>query len=118
MPKPPAPTLVTKIRILQDGIFAFGPGKAALLEAIGRRGSVQGAGLELGLSYSKTRRLVDEMNVSFQSPLVETARGGSSHGGAAVTAAGREVLDLFRRMERLSDAAVAEDYRVLRTLLR
>ena len=113
-----APILTTKIRILQGVVFAFGPGKADLLEAIGRRGSVVGAGQEMGLSYSKTRRLVDEMNASFRSPLVETARGGSSHGGASVTALGREALNVFRAMERHADAAVAEDFQVFRGLLR
>jgi len=117
MPQLPAPTLVTKIRILREGIYAFGPGKAALLEAIERSGSVVGAGRALGLSYSKTRRLVDEMNDSFLSPLVEAAKGGHAGGGATVTSAGREVLALFRRMEQHANAAVAKDFQTLQSLL-
>ena len=105
--------MILKIRILHEDLFAFGPGKAALLDAIARHQSISGAGREMGLSYSKTRRLVDEMNLSFRSPLVETSRGGSERGGAAVTEAGRRVLEAFRGMEAKAQEAVQEGFREL-----
>lgn len=107
------PSMILKIRILHEDLFAFGPGKAALLDAIARHQSISGAGREMGLSYSKTRRLVDEMNQSFRSPLVETSRGGSERGGAAVTEAGRRVLEAFRGMEAKAQEAVREGFREL-----
>lgn len=113
MPTPSEPSMILKIRILHEDLFAFGPGKAALLDAIARHQSISGAGREMGLSYSKTRRLVDEMNLSFRSPLVETSRGGSERGGAAVTEAGRRVLEAFRGMEAKAQEAVQEGFREL-----
>ena len=74
-----------KIRILHDGLFAMGPGKADLLEAIQETRSIAAAGRKLGLSYWKTRRLLEEMNQSFRLPVVVTARGGDKGGGSQVT---------------------------------
>ncbi len=113
MPTVPEPSMILKIRILHEDLFAFGPGKAALLDAIARHESISGAGRELGLSYSKTRRLVDEMNLSFRSPLVETSRGGSERGGAVVTEIGRRVLGVFRSMEEKAREAVQDGFRDL-----
>jgi len=113
VPTVPEPSMILKIRILHEDLFAFGPGKAALLDAIARHESISGAGRELGLSYSKTRRLVDEMNLSFRSPLVETSRGGSERGGAVVTEIGRRVLDVFRSMEEKAREAVQDGFRDL-----
>jgi molybdate transport system regulatory protein len=107
-----------KIRIPQGGIFAFGPGKAALLEAIERCRSIAAAGRGLGLSYTKTRRMLDELNQSFRHPLVESVRGGSHGGGARVTPAGRALLAAFRTMERRAQAAVQEDLRAIEAELR
>jgi molybdate transport system regulatory protein len=107
---PTAPAFTIKLRILHQEVFAFGPGKAALLEAIDRLASISAAGRELGLSYSKTRRLVDEMNDSFRSPLVETSRGGNARGGATVTVTGRRVLATFRAMEEGALAAARDGF--------
>jgi molybdate transport system regulatory protein len=107
-----------KIRIPQGDLFAFGPGKAALLEAIERCHSIAAAGRGLGLSYTKTRRMLDELNRSFRQPLVESVRGGAHGGGARVTAAGLALLATFRAMERRAQEAVQEDLRTLEAELR
>ncbi|WP_316411850.1 winged helix-turn-helix domain-containing protein [Mesoterricola silvestris] len=113
MPNAAPPSFSIKLRILHGEVFAFGPGKAALLDAIGRLASISAAGREMGLSYSKTRRLVDEMNASFRTPLVETSRGGSERGGATVTPTGRRVLDTFRAMEAQAMEAARGGFRRL-----
>lgn len=118
MPASTPPALVIKLRVLHEGIFAFGPGKAELLEAIDRSGSILGAGKELNFSYSKTRRLVNEMNESFKGPLVASSRGGQGRGGAALTPVGRAVLAVFRTMEAHAGQAVAKDFAKLRTLMK
>ena len=97
-----------KIRILHDGLFAMGPGKADLLEAIQETRSIAAAGRKLGLSYWKTRRLLKEMNQSFRLPVVVTARGGDKGGGSQVTDLGRAVLAQFRAMEAAAGAAIAD----------
>lgn len=109
----PPPSLNLKLRILHEGVFAFGPGKASLLEAIGRLESISAAGREMGLSYSKTRRLVDEMNASFRSPLVETTKGGAAKGGAEVTPEGLRILAAFRALEAQARDAVRQGFQDL-----
>ncbi|BDU78378.1 winged helix-turn-helix domain-containing protein [Mesoterricola sediminis] len=113
----PEPEIQIKLRVRCGDTFAFGPGKAALLEAIDACRSISGGGKALGLSYWKTRRLVDEMNQCFNGPLVETVRGGSQKGGATLTDTGREVLRVFRAMEARAGDAVQETWQALRPLL-
>lgn len=76
----------------------FGPGKAALLEAIHLTGSISGAARHLNMSYPRASRLVSEMNDQFYSPLIATHQGGASRGGAALTTRGAEILDLYKNI--------------------
>ncbi len=89
-----------RIRIVgNDGTIVLGPGKADLLEAIARTGSIRAAAGELGMSYMRAWTLVRTMNEAFRAPLVEKVRGGSEQGGAQLTESGRKVLSLYRKME-------------------
>jgi molybdate transport system regulatory protein len=45
--------LEPRIRILLGSSIAIGPGKAALLEAIGETGSIATAGRRMGMSYRR-----------------------------------------------------------------
>lgn len=108
---------LVKIRVQCGDAFALGPGKVALLEAIDACRSIAGAGRRLGCSYSKTRHLIDEMNRCFRSPVVETVKGGTEHGGAVLTDTGRTALEAFRAMERLAAEAIQIEFRKLEGLL-
>nr|WP_314540870.1 LysR family transcriptional regulator [uncultured Massilia sp.] len=99
------PKLELKLRLLQDDAIAMGPGKADLLEAIVRTGSISGAGRALEMSYRRTWQLVDLMNRCFKEPLVRSAVGGQKGGGAQVTALGMLVLQRYRAMEAAAQAA-------------
>jgi molybdate transport system regulatory protein len=106
-----------RIRSASGDLYAMGPGKADLLDAIQETGSIAAAGRKLGMSYQKTRHLVDEMNVCFVSPLVEGFKGGAQGGGTSLTVLGREVLERFHRMQARAEASVAEDLNEFRKLL-
>ena len=54
--------LKIKLQLFCGDEIAMGPGKADLLEAIAREGSISGAGRALGMSYRRTWMLVDVMN--------------------------------------------------------
>jgi molybdate transport system regulatory protein len=113
---PPPPLRISvrpRIRVLLGEEIALGPGKAALLEAIAATGTLARAAEALGMSYVRAWRLVQTMNRCFRSPLVATARGGQRRGQASLTPAGRTVLQLYRRMERLSLSAVEPAWREL-----
>ena len=83
----------------------IGPGKVAVLEEIGRSGSISAAGRVLRMSYRRTWQLVEELNRSLGTPVVETAAGGSGGGGAVLTEAGRTIIERYRAIEM--DTALA-----------
>ena len=96
-----------RIRIVsKDGTIVLGPGKADLLDAIARTGSIRAAAGELGMSYMRAWTLVKTMNAAFRSPLVEKERGGSEQGGAQLTGRGASVLALYRKMEAKAEKAI------------
>lgn len=110
--------LEPRLRLLSGRHPAFGPGKAALLQAIGATGSIRSAAGRLGMSYNRAWGLVRDMNRRFRDPLVAAVRGGGSGGGAELTACGRQVLRRYAAMERACRTATQADWRALRRLLR
>jgi molybdate transport system regulatory protein len=106
-----------RIRVLRGKTIVLGPGKADLLEAIRRTGELRAAARRLGMSYMRAWTLVRTMNGAFDRPLVETKRGGKSHGIARLTPTGRRTLTLYRQMERASAKACAGSWRRLERLL-
>lgn len=102
---------------MQGNTIAFGPGKAALLTAIGQTGSISAAARALTMSYRRAWLLVEEMNRCFTHPLVATATGGARGGGASVTAFGHDVLARYEHMQKSADKAIEHDMRYLRSLI-
>ncbi len=99
--------LKLKAQLFKGDMIAFGPGKADLLEAIEKTGSISAAARALGMSYRRAWDLVDTMNRSFRAPLVLTGRGGAARGGAQVTALGRKVVARYRALQRALEKAAA-----------
>lgn len=98
---------------------AIGPGKADLLEAIDREGSISAAGRALGMSYRRTWLLVDSMNRCWIERLVDTTPGGGHEKGARVTPFGRQVLGAYRALEAsMLAAAEGPEFAALADLLR
>lgn len=96
-----------RLRVVdQKGTIVLGPGKADLLDAIARTGSIRAAAEELEMSYMRAWSLVRTMNEAFREPLVEKERGGTGKGGAHLTKHGTRVLQLYRRMEEKAARAV------------
>lgn len=78
----------------------LGPGKIALLERIGREGSISAAARALGMSYRRAWLLVDSMNRMFAEPVVRTYPGRARGGGAHLTRFGLRLIALYRGIER------------------
>ena len=111
--------LKMKLQLACGDAYALGPGKADLLDAIRRDGSISAAGRALGMSYRRAWLLVDEMNRCFAEPLVETLRGGGRERGARLTAAGASMLAAYRELEAaMADVADHSAYRRLAAALR
>lgn len=81
-----------------DGETFIGPGRARLLEAIDRLGSITRAALEVGVSYRTAWAWIDRMNRLASGRLVAASPGGRGGGGAVLTPAGRAVLQVHRRL--------------------
>jgi molybdate transport system regulatory protein len=107
-----------KLRLLRDEEVAMGPGKADLLDAIAKTGSISAAARSMDMSYRRAWLLVDAMNRCFREPLVRSATGGKQGGGASVTEAGIAVLQHFRAMEAAAAAVARPHMTALARLLR
>lgn len=106
------------IRIDFDSRPAFGPGKAALLEAIATEGSIRKAATHLGMSYRRAWLLVKSVEKSLGTPVLAVASGGRKGGGATLTKAGRDVVARYRKVEVKAARAVAAELRALDKMLR
>jgi len=110
-------TELPRVQVLFGAVFPLGPGKAALIEAVGRTGSISAAAREMGMSYRRAWTLIDAANRCFKSPLVQTATGGRGGGGAQVTETGIEVLRRYRDIETKAVSAVSREVKDLSKFL-
>jgi len=113
-----AARLLPRLRLVRGGTIVLGPGKADLLEAVRRTGSLRKAAQDLGMSYMRAWTLVKTMNGAFREPLVAFTRGGARHGGATLTPTGGKVLALYRQMELRATRATASQAVSLKRFLR
>ena len=116
MPQNPNPVRI-RIRSTSGEFYAMGPGKAELLVAIQDTGSIAAAGRKMGMSYQKTRQLVDEMNTCFVAPLVEGFKGGAQGGGTHLTPVGQDVLERFLAMQARAEASIGAELEAFQALL-
>jgi molybdate transport system regulatory protein len=77
----------------------FGAERFALMEAIGRAGSITSASRQLNLSYRAAWDAVQALNNLFDEPLIEAAPGGAKGGEAIVTDRGKRLVEAYRKME-------------------
>lgn len=78
---------------------SIGPGKIALLESIGRTGSLSQAARSLAMSYRRAWLLLEDINTSFQQAAARMSVGGRGGGGAALTPFGTELVAAYRLLE-------------------
>ena len=103
-----------KLQLYCGDEIAMGPGKADLLAAIAREGSISAAGRAMGMSYRRAWLLVDTMNRCFAEPLVETHPGGGKRAGARLTAEGEAALAAYRALSaQVERGAAGADYDAL-----
>jgi molybdate transport system regulatory protein len=102
--------LKLKLQLMNGDDPAIGPGKASVMEAIDRVGSISGAGRAIGMSYRRTWDLVESLNSNWRDRVIETRVGGGKQRGAQLTPFGHRLLDAYRAIERrMMDAARGDD---------
>src|SRR5262249_61231386 len=94
-------------RVLRSRDVILGPGKADLLQAISRTGSLRLAARSLGMSYMRAWKLVQMLNQGFRERLVVTQRGGARHGAARLAPTGRAAPARYPGNEKQNPAAAA-----------
>lgn len=77
----------------------FGPGVAELLELVGKKGSIQGACSEMGMSYSKSWKIIKRAEKELGYPLLHSHNGGNAGGKSELTDEGKAFLKKYRSME-------------------
>jgi molybdate transport system regulatory protein len=111
--------LKLKLQLYCGDEIAIGPGKADLLEAIAREGSISAAGRALGMSYRRAWLLVNTMNRCFEEPLVETHPGGGKAAGAKLTTEGEAALAAYRSLSSQVESGTAgPDFEALERAIR
>ncbi len=111
--------LKLKLQLYCGDEIAMGPGKADLLTAIAREGSISAAGRALGMSYRRAWLLVDTMNRCFKRPLVEAHPGGGKGAGAKLTPEGEAALKAYRALSAQVEGGVpGADFAALETAIR
>ncbi len=110
------PTL--SVRIDLDTGARIGPGKIALLKAVGETGSISAAGRTLDMSYRRAWKLIEELNASFKEPLVTSQTGGKSGGGAQLTTLGKSVIAHYTAIEAKSHKAATRHLSALQATMR
>ena len=77
----------------------FGPGVADLLELVEKKGSIQGACTEMGMSYSKSWKIIKRAEKELGYHLLSSHNGGNAGGKSELTEQGRAFLVRYRKME-------------------
>ena len=103
---------------LGDEGHKLGPGKIRLLEAIREHGSISAAARSMGMAYRHAWELVDDLNQTFDTPVLTASAGGREGGGAALTEWGEELIERFGAIERATDATLRDEIAALERRVR
>ena len=88
-----------KVWMEKGGQHVFGRGRARLLKAIDREGSIQAAARKMGLSYRHAWAMLKTSEQRLGRELVERVRGGAGGGGTHLTEEGKKLVRLYGRIE-------------------
>ncbi len=100
----------SKVWLEDDGNPLMGAGRARLLRAIERTGSINAAAKELEMDYRKAWGLIDSMEKRLSFRLVVRTRGGSGR-GTSLTDECRRLLELYEAFQRQTQSATDREFR-------
>lgn len=86
--------------VAEQGQGYLGIGRITLLEHIARFGSINQAAKQMGMSYKKAWKLIEDLNRLEEAPLVMSEKGGKSGGGTHLTPLGQVYVQQFREIEQ------------------
>jgi molybdate transport system regulatory protein len=95
----------SKVWLEKDGRLCFGAGRARILRAVERTGSLNGAAADLNMSYRHAWSSIRTAEERLGRALLLRRRGGKRGGGAVLTAYAKRLLNRFEAL----DARIEEE---------
>lgn len=90
----------SKIWLETDGHAFLGDGRYRLLEAIERRGSINAAAKEMGISYRRAWSQLEAMEKSAPFPLLIRTVGGKDGGSSRLTPESKHLIRQFEQLRQ------------------
>jgi molybdate transport system regulatory protein len=101
----------SKVWMEAGGEVVAGDGKIDLLERIAKRGSIQKAAEDIGMSYRHAWGFLQKMEKRGGIKLVETQVGGREGGGAKLTPLGKEFLQRYSAFREGLDQYIEDKFK-------
>jgi molybdate transport system regulatory protein len=92
------------------GEVALSDWRVQLLQAIDQHGSLAEAARQLGVPYKTAWYKLKQMEAALAVPLLVTSSGGAEHGGARLTAAGKEAIRRYTAIVGGVDAEIEQRF--------
>ena len=87
----------TKVILTKNADF-FGPGLFHLLQYIDEEGTIHAASKKMGMSYSKSWKIIKRAERELGYPLLSSHNGGTAGGKSELTEKGKWFLQQYREM--------------------
>lgn len=92
--------LKVKLYIENEEDKFMGIGVLWLLQRIEKCGSLRAAAIDLGISYSKAFKMIENLEKSLGQEVLSRRRGGASRTGASITPFGFAFMNLYDDFQR------------------
>ena len=89
---------------------AFGDGPYELLRRVEKMTSLHRAAHQMGMSYSKAWRLIQNLEKRLGFALLERKVGGPSGGGSRVTSRGKDLMSRYERFRKDVEKGLVKIY--------
>ena len=109
--------LVIRIDFEPSG-SSLGPSMIGLLEALQKEGSIRKAARSLSISYRKAWLMIQQMQKTFNGPVVMAEAGGYAGGSTQLTDLGLTLLKHYRSVQDYCTEGTRKDLEVLAGLVR
>ena len=97
-----------RVWLEKNGEPVLGGGRALLLEAVSRHGSLNKAATELGYSYRHAWGILRKMNEALGEDVTRSTAGGKSGGKTELTPAGKALLGLYKEKQDAVNQTLSE----------
>ena len=94
--------------VSDDGKKFMGAGVLWLLENIGKTGSLLAASEMMGMSYTKARGMVENLEKELGCTVIDRKKGGAMRKGATLTPFAEKYISLYREFQDKAKAAAEE----------